>query len=150
MHCNNIFDHELTLVVLSGWPDVVEQFGVTDGDQTCEDAYISFEKDNERFRYKLGLSRKTSLPDYCIFIDHFASALIGVQAWTTRRKVESPHKILTVSDEAFLLTVIDGNYERWMHNLDAKVSLDYAYGQHNVMALIRTSRHAGRTSASKF
>ena len=61
------------------------------------------------------MSRAKDPTQYAIFINHFASALVSVQQWHARRQLESFENIVTTNDEAFLLTVVDGNYERWSH-----------------------------------
>ena len=57
-----------------------------------------------------------NMADYCVFLDHFGSALIGVKAWQNNRMQKAISDILTIGDEAFLLTVVDGNYDKWMYD----------------------------------
>ena len=74
--------------------------------------------DDETLTYKLTLSRQTDLVGYALFINHFAPALVGVQTWQSKRGRDDFGKIMTPSDEALLLVVLDGNYDRWLHGLD--------------------------------
>ena len=65
------------------------------------------------YRYNLNVGRNSDAKTFYYFLDHFAPALVGVKAWKSKQGKERFDKLLTRSDEAFLLTVIDGNFRRW-------------------------------------
>ena len=104
-----------------GWVKLCEEhsysiFDVNDETILYEDAP---EGNNSGIhRYNLHLGRQRDRQKYFKFLDHFAPSIIGVRAWKSKRGKEPFEKILTRSDDAFLLVVIDGNYSRWNYEIE--------------------------------
>ena len=69
--------------------------------------------DDGVYRFELALGRRYNLKSYFHFLDHFAPALLGVKVWRMKRTKGNFDSLLTIGDEAFLLTVLDGNWKRW-------------------------------------
>ena len=67
--------------------------------------------------YRLHLGRRYDTKVYCKFLDHFGPSLLGVRRWRMKRESGNWDSLLTIGDEAFLLAVLDGNWNRWNHML---------------------------------
>ena len=50
---------------------------------------------------------------YCWFCDTFMKAVVGHNVWNHRAHNESLSEVATESDKAFLLVVMENNYDRW-------------------------------------
>ena len=99
----------------SGWIQVCKDNNVHDRVEDSNDSKV-YKHNGDYIEYMLTLSRSHNMFDYCVFLDHFGSALIGVKAWQNNHMQKAISDILTIGDEAFLLTVVDGNYGKWMHD----------------------------------
>jgi hypothetical protein len=57
-------------------------------------------------------------------VEHLAGAVIGQWKWKTTRCYAPLTKHMSVSDEAFMLLVLENQYELWMNSDTTKVGLE--------------------------
>ena len=58
---------------------------------------------------------------FTFIVEHLAGAVIGQRKWKTTRCYAPLTKHMSVSDEAFMLLVLENHYELWIHSETTKV-----------------------------
>ena len=58
---------------------------------------------------------------FTFIMEHLAGAVIGQRKWKTTRCYAPLTKHMSVSDEAFMLLVLENHYELWIHSETTKV-----------------------------
>ena len=58
---------------------------------------------------------------FTFIVEHLAGAVIGQRKWKTTRCCAPLTKHMSISDEAFMLLVLENHYELWIHSETTKV-----------------------------
>jgi hypothetical protein len=58
---------------------------------------------------------------FTFIVEHLAGAVIGQRKWKTTRCYAPLTEHMSISDEAFMLLVLENHYELWMHSETTKV-----------------------------
>ena len=54
-------------------------------------------------------------PDLLTFLYWFTPAIIGAKKWKMKCRTENYTDLMTVSDEAYLCLMVEGNYNKWLY-----------------------------------
>jgi hypothetical protein len=58
---------------------------------------------------------------FTFIVEHIAGAVLGLRKWKTTRCYAPLAKHMTVSDEAFMLLILENQYDLWLHAESSKV-----------------------------